>query len=268
MKNQETNNLLKVVAEFLNKNNLSIGYTCGTSSGSKIMFELGLTYFNPRVFGLIDERHIAENIILLDKKSYKLLKNFLSKSNITYSKLKKQNIVIRYDKRLDNMILREKYSLPELNKLAKSVQYEKALIEIKSFNDYLLNKTLWDTLGLMKFWGYKRNRIPYFEIIEKYPFLKTKKSKYIILFQEQWMRIIKKITNKSYSEINLFRKEVSRYGNELRKILQLALIRKCSMTEKDANIFIKVLFNCAKYLSCKAHMSSESIIEFSNLSFE
>ena len=263
---KEDFNVINSIVNFLKENKLSLGYTKGTTSSLLNNYKIGLSSINPIEYGLIAERNSSPKPfsgILLNKKSYQKINVYLKTNKISKIILENQNIKIAYDKRLDNIKLHKKYSFQELSKLAIKKNNSESIFQIKDFNNYIDIFAISNSIGTQDYWFQELACKSYNLLSNKYSFLRTNNLFNVILFQEEWMSIIKKITGLSFFEINLFRKEVYKKipSKKTEKLLQKNLKEKFKVSGKDLKQINEILMSCIYYLPCKAHIVSDLYIE-------
>jgi len=267
------NNVLCIV-NFLKENKLSLGYTKGTTSSLFNNYKIGLSNINPLEYGLISERNYLQKPyagydlkphnkhyfgILLDKESYRKTKDYLKENKFTKAILEFYNIDIAYDKRLDNIKIHKRYSFKELSKL--SIEQNKSIHSIKDFNHYIDTRAFNRTADLKEYWSDEKIN-SYKELSNKYSFLKTNNFFNVIMFQEEWMRVVKKITGFSEYDVNLFRIALGKkiQLKEFEQRLKNKLVEK-NIEGKQLKVINEILKSCVCYLPCKAHVASDSYID-------
>jgi DNA polymerase III alpha subunit len=273
----EAFHFVKCIVDFLKENELSVGYTKGSTSGLYSNYKIGLSKINPLEYGLLSERNYLQKpyaqydlqphnkllfSILLDKNSFQKIKDYLKENKCSKAMLELYNIDITYDKRLDKIKNHKKYSIQQLSKLAIKKNESDTLFQIKNFNNYIDANALKKSTGLKEYWFDAQLCNKYNSLANKYRFLKTNNSLNVILFQEEWMIIIKKITGLSHNNVNLFRKAL---GKKI-KIKEFEQRLKDKLTEKykvgkDIKLISEILMNCTFYLPCKAHHVSDAYID-------
>lgn len=266
------------IVSFLKENKLSVGYTKGATANVFTNYVLGLSHINPLEYGLISERgylqrrhngHIVPNQykpffgILLDKESYKKTQEYLKANKITKAILEFHNIDIYYDKRLDAIKNHKKYTFRELSKLAINRNDSSSIFTINDFNDFIAVHAFKKSEGLEDYWFQELSCNSYNSLVNKFSFLKTKNMFNVILFQEEWMMMMKKITGMSYLEINMFRLAAGRkiklkgFEQELAHNLK----EKYKISGKEFRQVYDTLLSCVCYLPCKANIISDAYIE-------
>lgn len=267
---------VRCIVSFLKENKLSVGYTKGTTSSLYSNYKIGLSNINPLEYGLISERNYSRKPypeyvlqphhkpyfgILLDKKSYLKTKGYIKANKFTKAALEFYNIDITYDKRIDNIRIHKKYSFKELSKLVITKNNFDSSYPINDFNNYIAVRAFNNAKGLNEFWSAEQTNF-YHSLANKYSFLQINNVFKVILFQEEWMMLIKKITDLSDFNVNLFRKSLSKKIplKELDVRLKNKLKEKYKLG-KDLKLVNEILRNCIEYLPCKAHYVSDSYIE-------
>lgn len=276
MGSEEALHNVRCIVTFLKKNKLSLGYTKGTTAGLFTNYEMGLSHINPLEYGLLSERNYLRKPyqghplphylkpffgILLNKESYQKTKSYLKENKCTKGMLEFYNIAISYDKRLDNIKIYKKYTFQELSKLAIQKNKSGAELPIKDFKNYIDMQAFNNTSGLKEFWN-QELITAYHSLATKYSFLKINNSLNVILFQEEWMTLIKKITGLSIHNVNLFRKASCKkvHLKEFEKRLKNKLKEKYKVG-KDFKQIYDILMNSALYTNCKAHIASDAYID-------
>ena len=199
---------------------------------------------------------------MLDKKSYQQTKIFLKENKISQLKLTGNNIEIIHDGRLDYIKSYKRLTNKQLSSLAVKANSKIHVYYIKDFKTYVDISTLNNSIGLKDYWFQQLSNGAFNTLTAKYSFLKTNKTFNVILFQEEWMTLIKKITKLSFIETNVLRKTVSK-RNHLRQFTQLidkSLISKYNVPPGDRKKIINILINCIYFLPCKSHLISEAYI--------
>ena len=263
---EEAFNILKNIAAFLKENDHLLGYANGVTASLLNIYEIGLSNINPSEFGLIPERIFTPKPhfkILLNKESYQKTNTYLKANKISKTKLGNYNIEIKYDKRLDKTKHHKKYSFQSLSKLAVKETNEQSIFHVKDFNDYVDIFSINNAFGLQSYWFQELSCNSYNSLANSYSFLQTNNLFNVILFQEEWMTIIKKITDLSYFEINLFRKAVGRKIpiKKIERIIKTNLKEKFKISVRDYKQIYDTLMSCIHFLPCKAHIASEAYIE-------
>jgi len=276
MGSEEALHNVRWIISFLKKNKLSLGYTKGTTASLFTNYKIGLSHINPLEYGLLSERnylrmpHAGDELphyfkpyfgILLNKKSYQKTKDYLKANKFTKAVLEFNNIDITYDKRLDNINVYKKYTFQELSKLAIQKNNSDTVFPINNFNNYIDVQVFNNTTGLKEFWN-KEFIKTYHSLADKYLFLKINNSFNVILFQEEWMSLIKKITGLSIHNVNLFRIASCKklLIKEFEKRLKSKLKEKYKVG-KDFKQIYDILMNSIIYLHCKAHIVSDLYID-------
>lgn len=269
---------VRSIVNFLKENKLSLGYTKGATASLFTNYTNGLAHINPLEYGLLYDRNYLQKHhdgykvpnhykpyfgILLNKESYQKTKSYLKANKYTDAVLEFHNIDIIYDKRLDNIKIHKKYSFQELSKLAIKKNNSDSVFQIKDFNDYIDVHSFNKTEGLQDYWFQELARNSYISLANKYSFLQTNNLFNIILFQEEWMRIMKKITGLSYLNINMFRLALGRKIKlkEFEKILEDKLKIKYKLSGNEFKQINETLLNCIYYLPCKANIVSDAYID-------
>ena len=267
---------VRCIVNFLKKNKLSLGYTKGTTASMFTNYEMGLSHINPLEYGLLSERNYLRKPfqgyelphhlkpffgIRLNKESYKKTNVYLTQNKCTKEMLEFYNIDISYDKRLDNIKVYKRYNFKQLSKLAIQRSKIDTVYPITNFNDYINVQTYNIAKGLKDFWTPELIST-YHSLTDKYSFLKINNSFNVILFQEEWMVVVKKITGLSIHNVNLFRRASSKkvHLKELENRFKSKLKEKITVT-KDFKQIYDILMNSIIYLHCKAHIVSDLYID-------
>jgi len=274
---EEAFNNVKVIVRFLKYNKLTIGYTKGSTSSLFVNYKIGLSIINPLEYSLVSERNYLRKPypsydlpphnkpyfgILLDKVSYKKVQQFLKEQGCTDEILEHYNIDISYDKRLDKIKNHKKQTFKQLTKLAVNKSKANELFEITYFNNYVDANSLNKSIGLKDYWIQEQQMLKYHLLSSKYSFLKVNNSLNVILYQEEWMKLIKKITGLSDYKVNLFRKSLSKkmdikyFKNRLKTRL-----KEKYQVGKDLHAINDILIKSMDFLPCKAHLVADSYIE-------
>lgn len=264
---EESFEIVQRIAAFLKENKLSLGYASGTTNSLLCAHKIGLTRINPLEYGLLSERNLFPKPyfgILLDNISYQKLNEFLRGNKISKSVLQNNNIEIIYDKRLDRIDHNKKYTYKGLSRLAIQKEFDiNSVSTINDFKSFIDDYALKSAFGLKDFWFYEFACNSYKSLSEKYSFLKTDNVYNAILFQEEWMLVVKKITGLSLSEVNIFRRELSKSSwskYQEFKLLMESIGAQKAIPDSDLIQITQTLYTSLSYLPCKAYIASESYI--------
>ena len=261
--------LILEIVSFLKDNNLSLGYTCGTTSSSYINYKLGLSNINPLDYDLIFERNTATIPfwgILLDKLSCQKLFEFYKEKKITNKQLENLNINIAYDKRLDSIINHKRFTYKQLSSMASKLPNDFEYYSINNFNEYIDHTAFKTHPSIKEFWFHQLNRNGYDRLRNNYKFMNTNNTFGLIVYQEEWMALIKQLTGLSYNETYTLMKSVAKKQNIENFI---TLLNKHIKAKKEDKMFlINLLIDSSVWVVCKAHIVSEAYINLLSSSNE
>jgi hypothetical protein len=212
-------------------------------------------------FDLIFERNIIPTPyfgISLDKNSFDKLNTFLKKKKISEKFLEELNIKLIYDERIDNIQSHKALSYKELSTLATKIPSDNGLHKFKNFNEFADWVALYK-LGVQKYWFKEITYNSFLSLANDYYFLKCNNSFGVILYQEEWMSIIKTISGLSFLEVNKLRNNLSE-NKGIKKVKNL--LSDCLDTHtKDKDKIVNVLMSCRFYSPVKAHIIANSYIK-------
>lgn len=260
--------LLGQILGFLKESGAQTGFTSGTACASLYNHHIGLSHLNPLEFGLIPERYFGAGPffpVLLDGLSYSNALDFLKTKDITRENLLKLDISIRHDPRLDYLIASDlPVSLAGLNGLVKRHPKLKGT-DIDSFLKWCDNFTAESSPEILDFWTEKAFKSGFLELAEQLPQLRPDNYYQLMIYQEEWMLLVKDFLQISMTEANQLRRQVGKRisdaTGDFESRMTKALVTGHGFSVDKAVRVSVMLAEVTAYLGCKAGWVGEGYIQ-------